>query len=209
MKQSLEKLTLERILIVCLIIILLFTTMCNGNDDTKEIIKVNGEKYELLKHTIDTVKIPVDTIVYKPGKTIYKDKPIYVEVPTNVDTTAILKDYFSINVYKDTLKLKDNLGTITITDSISKNKIKGRLWDASINKEIVKETIIVKELPKNQVYIGGLVGAGATNGVLNFVGPSILLKTKQDKLYNVAVGYGLDSNLYIQAGIHWKIKLKK
>lgn len=208
-KDFVTKLDLKTLLIIGLIIALLLTRMCSGGNQTqKPIIKVDGKKYELLKHTIDTVIITKTDIKYRSGKVIYKDPPIYILPPTKTDTSAVIKEYYSKIVYKDTLNLNENRGTITVIDTVSQNKIIGRLWSSSINQKTIYDITIVKELPKTQLYIGGVTGFDKTN-IINFVGPSLLLKTKQDRVYSLGVGYGTDKNVSIQAGIYWKIKLGK
>lgn len=82
------------------------------------------------------------------------------------------------------------------------------MWDAQVNKTTIKEQIIVKELPKNQVYIG-LVGGFDKVNIVNFAGPSLILKTKTDKMYSIGVGYSGNKAVSIQGGIYWKIKLTK
>lgn len=211
MIKNLKIFDLKTLLIVGLIIVILMMRMCDGgNENDKKIVKIDGKKYEVVKHTLDTVIVPVKQTVYKEGKTIYKEVPIYVQYPPDIkiDTAQILKEFYSKVVYKDTLKLKDSLGFITITDTITKNSILNRLIDANINKTTIKETLIVKELPNNQVYIGGVAGFDKTN-IVNFLGPNFILKTKKDKMYSLGVGYGLNNNLSIQAGMYWKISFKK
>lgn len=211
MKKVLEYLDLKTILIIGLIIVILFMRMCDGSgEDDVNVVNVDGKKYELVKHTVDTILVPVKQTVYKEGKTIYKEVPIYIQLPPNtkIDTQLILREYYSKIVYKDTLKLKDSLGYIAITDTIFKNAILNRVFDANVNKITIKDITIVKELPTNEVYIGGMAGFDKGN-IVNFVGPSIVLKTKKDKMYSLAVGYGTDKNVSIQAGAHWKVSLKK
>lgn len=209
MTKHLKIFDLKTLLIIGLIVVILLMRMCDGEtDNEKKIVKIDGKKYEVIKHTVDTVIVPVKQTVYKEGKTIYKDNPIYINVPSDVDTTKILKEFYSKVVYKDTLKLKDSLGYIAITDTITKNSILNRLFDANINKTTVKETMIVKEIPRNQVYAGGVVGFDRTN-IVNFLGPNLVLKTKKDKMFSFGVGYGLNKNLSVQTGMYWKISLKK
>jgi len=212
MKTILEKIDLKTILIIGLIVVIFLMRMCEGNgeEDGKKIVKIDGKKYELIKHTVDTVIVPVVQTEYKKGETIYRERVVEVEVPvpTKVDTGIILKDFFSKFVYKDTLKLKDSLGYIAVTDTITQNKILGRFYDAHVNKTTIKETTIVKELPNNQVYIGGVAGFDKTN-IVNFVGPTLVFKTKKDKMFSIGVGYGTNQNLSIQGGMYWKISLKK
>jgi hypothetical protein len=182
---------------------------CNGGSGTPgETIRVDGKKYEVLKRTVDTIRVPVKTVEYRKGSDIYVETPIYVEIPAKVDTLSILKDYYAKRVYIDTLKLKDDLGFIVVNDTVSQNSLLGRMWDAQVNKTTIKEQIIVKELPRNQVYIGA-VGGFNRQDIVNFAGPSLLLKTKSDKIYSLGVGYSGDKTVSIQGGIYWKIKLTK
>ena len=208
-KHYTTKLDLKTITIIALVVVILLTRMCSSGDQTTHpTIKIDGKKYELLIHTIDTVTIVKTDIQYRPGKVIYKDKPIYLIPPTKVDTSAVIKDYYCKIVYKDTLNLKEDGGTITLIDTISQNKIIGRLWKTSIKQKTIHDVTIVKELPKTQMYIGGVAGFDQVNTV-NFIGPSLLLKTKQDRIYSLGVGIGTDKVLSIQGGIYWKIKLGK
>ena len=45
--------------------------------------------------------------------------------------------------------------------------------------------------------------------LLNYVGPSLLYKTKNDNIYSLGIGYGINKTISIQGGTYWKIKLKK
>ena len=211
MKKIFEYIDLKTLLIVGLVIVILFMRMCEGNgEEGKNIVKIDGKKYEVIKHTIDTVIVPVQQTVYKKGETIYREKIVEIEKPIkiDIDTTKILEEFYSKFVYKDTLKLKDSLGYISVIDTITQNKILGRLFDAHINKTTIKETLIVKDLPNNQVYIGGVAGFDKTN-IVNFLGPNLVLKTKKDKMFSLGVGYGLNNNLSVQAGMYWKLSFKK
>jgi hypothetical protein len=177
-----------------------------GNNDDPKTIKVGGKKYQVVKTIVDTQYVKTNKIVYRDGKTIYKEKPIFINLPTDIDTLKILKDYYSKVVYNDTLKLDNNLGVITIKDTLYKNSILNRRWEANINKVVVKQTNIVTELPKYQLLIGGNGGVTTTNNV--FIGPSIMLKTKKDTYINVSVGVGFDKLMVYQVGIHKPLKFK-
>ena len=207
MKNFLNSIDLKTLLIIGLIILLVFSRTCDG-DDEKDTTTIDGKTYQTVKHTVDTVIVPKTQIEYRPGKTIYKETPVFVSMPREIDTMVILKNYYSKEIYKDTLKLKDNLGFITVIDTISENKIIGRTWNSKINEVIIKDTKIVKELPVNQLYIGAVAGFDRVN-IVNYVGPTLVLKTKKDKLYSLGVGYGTNKQITIQGGIFWKIKLKK
>lgn len=206
-----KNLDLRTIVIMCLVGVILFMRMCSGeniNNNGGKKVKINGKKYTVVKHVTDTIYKPVRQIVYKDGKTIYVDVPIYVQPPKDIDTNEILKDYFAKYHYLDTLNLKDNLGYITISDTITKNKIQDRLFDAKINQKIIRDSIFLVEDPKIKLFVGGVLGFDKTN-IINFAGPTLVLKDKQDKLYSLGVGYSNSKSLSIQGGIYWKIKLKK
>jgi len=210
MINILKKLDLKTLLILGLIIVILLMRACSsdgGGNKGKE-IKIDGKKYTIIKHTIDTIIKPVTQTVYKKGETIFVDVPVYVNIPANVDTASILKDYYTKYPYKDTLILDDGLGYIAVNDTIFKNRILNRKFKSFINQTTITETIYLEPAPKIQMYIGGVAGFDKVN-IVNFVGPSLLLKDKKDKVYSLGVGYSNAKSLSIQGGIYWKIKLKK
>ncbi len=209
-------LNIKNIAIALLIVIVVFQ-QCGGNKKgTGEIVKVDGKKYELIKHTIDTVEVIKTKIVTKKGADIYYETIKEVIIPTIVDTAALLKDYFAKNIYNDTLHLPDSLGYVFLTDTITQNKIEGRTFNASVKQRTIKETTIVKELPKMQVYFGFNGGFNKVD-VVSHIGTGVLVKTKKDKIYQINAGVanrttdGTNGTLspYIGAGVYWKIKLKK
>ena len=77
----LKKLDFKSLLIIALILIILFIKGCGGNHPLTptKIIKIDGKKYSVLKHTIDTTYISKNTVIYRKGKdiTIEKEIPIY------------------------------------------------------------------------------------------------------------------------------------
>jgi len=181
-------------------------------------IRIDGKKYEIIKHDIDTFEVEKTKVVTKKGEDIYHETIVEkeVKVPVNVDTNAILKDYYSKVLYKDVLVLPDSLGTIAVTDTISQNKILGRTFNASVKQRTIKETMIVKEPARNQVYYG-LMGGFNKEDVVTSIGAGLLLKTKKDKIYQFSLGInnriadGTTGGIspYIGFGTYWKIKLRK
>jgi hypothetical protein len=198
--------TLPNLLILILLGIIIFDKCTPGKKP--EMIRVDGKPYEVLKWKIDTQYVSKKVIVAKPGKTIIKDTTIYVKVPEKVDTLQILKNFYAKNSYKDTLILPDSLGFVSISDTISQNKILFRTFSSDVREKVITDTKIVKDLPKNQVYIG-LNSQFSKPSFVNSVGGSILLKTKRDKIFQI--GGGVTSNNltpYVNGGIYWKIKFK-
>ena len=209
-------LNLKNIAIALLIVIVVFQ-QCGGNKKiTGEIVKVDGKKYELIKHEIDTFEIVKTKIVTKKGEDIYHETIKEVTIPAIVDTQALLHDYFTKNIYKDTLQLPDSLGIVSLIDTITQNKILGRTFNASVKQRVIKETTIVKELPKTKIFYGFEGGFNKAD-VVSHLGLGVLINTKQDKMFHLGVGVanrttdGTSGALspYIGGGVYWKLKLKK
>ncbi len=153
------------------------------------------------------VEVPVEVEV---------EKRIEIPVIQPVDTTEILKIYFAKIQHKDVLTLPDNQGTISITDTISKNSIVNRKFIADVKKMIVKDTIYTPEPRKTQVYFGFDAKFDKPN-VVNLMGLGVVLKTKDEKLYKIGVGMannitdGTSGTLtpYLGGGVYWKVKLRR
>ena len=93
----LKKFDLKTIMIMALCVVLLLRG-CGGEEGEKEIVKVDGKDYELLKQKIDTVVVEktVKVPTYVP-KYITKvvTETVEVEVPIDIDTLKIVEDYFA------------------------------------------------------------------------------------------------------------------
>jgi len=202
MKNILKYIDLKVVTIIGLIIVILCLRSCKI--DNGPIVKIDGKKYQVIKHKVDTVYVRTTQTVYKKGNVIYKEIPIYVQLPPRIDTVEVIRGYYSKVIYKDTLKLKDSLGYITLTDTIFQNNILGREWVSHVNKITIKDVTIVKELPKNQFYLGGLLNLNNKTGFTS-VGPSVLFKTKKDRVFSVGAGLGTNMTVYYQGGIYIKL----
>ena len=107
-----KKIDIKLIIIFIMGFIILGLNLFSNNDGDKKIIKVAGKKYQVVKTIIDTQYVKTTKILYKNGKTIYREKPIYIDIPNDIDTTEIIKDYYSKVFYDDTFILDDNLGAL-------------------------------------------------------------------------------------------------
>ena len=183
-------------------------------------IRIDGKKYEVLKHTIDTIEVEKVKVVTKKGEDIVHEvidvDTLVLKELVNVDSAAILRDYLAKVVYKDTLKLDGGLGFIALTDTITKNRILGRTFDARVKERIIKEEMIVKEPARNQVYYGLNAGFNKEDYV-SAIGAGVILKTKKDKIYQLGIGVNNRTtdgtngafSPYVGFGTYWKIKVKK
>ena len=211
-------LNFKNIAIAALIIFVLLEWFNPGGVMPGKKVFIAGKAYEVIKHDIDTIDIVKTKVVTKKGEDIYHETIVEKEViiPAVIDTMALLKDYYSKVLYKDTLVLPDSLGIVALNDTISQNKILGRTFNASVKQRTIKETTIVKELPKTKLFYG-LEGGFNKADFVSSVGAGVLINTKKDKIYQLGLGVtnqttdGTNGGFtpYVRGGVYWKLKLKK
>lgn len=181
---------------------------------TKIVSQVDSIPFEV--HDTTEIEVPIEVEVPVEVKVPYEVK---VEVPViqSVDTAEIIKSHFAKVQYKDVLKLPNNQGTVTITDTISNNTIVNRKFIADVKRMIVKDTIYTQIPRKTEAYLGLDFKFDKPN-VINVIGLSMLFKNKDDKhMYKVGVGVtnriddgGTNGRLipFVGGGVYWKLKLK-
>ena len=217
----------REILILLLFGIILFLRGCGTDASDKTLIDVDGEQYELLEQKTDTIYVEKEVKVTKyVPKYITKEVIKEVEIPVDVDSLAIIKDYFAKITVKDTLSLKydfppvvtdslgnkpsGDLGFGILTDIISQNRIESREIDWFFKIPTVYNTTIVKELPKNEFYIGFGTGIDQTNGLNNLSG-NVLFKTKKLNIYGLNLGLSNQLGEYkpfVGGSMYWKLGKK-
>ena len=181
---------------------------------TKIVTQIDSIPFEV--HDTTEIEVPVEVEVLYEVKVPYEVK---VEVPViqSIDTAEILKSHFAKIQYKDVLKLPNNQGTITITDTIANNTIVNRKFIADVKRMIINDTIYTQIPRKTEAYLGLDVKFDKPN-VINIIGLSMLFKNKDDRhLYKLGVGVtnrvddgGTNGKLtpFIGGGVYWKLKLK-
>jgi hypothetical protein len=189
------------LIIIGLVIIILYQEGCFSKKSKGDVLTINGKKYEVVKHEIDTFYETKTETIYRKGKDISHEVEVIKEVPANVDTASILKDYYAKVFYNDTFRLKDTLGFISISDTISKNRIAGRKFKSSINIPVIKEKIYLKEIT-NSFFAGPALQLGSSPSI----GGDIHLKTKKDMLFGVGAGVNFNATPYLRGSVSWKIK---
>ena len=217
----------KELLILLLVGIIFLMRGCGTDYGDKEIINVDGEDFELIKKEIDTVFVEKEIQVTKyVPRYITKEVIKEVEIPIDVDSLAIIKDYFSKVTVTDTLNLDydfpkevtdslgqtppSSLGFGILTDVISQNRIESREIDWFFKIPTVYNTTIVKELPKNEFYYGFGLGVDQTNGFGN-LSVNGLLKTKKMNIYGLNIGLSNQTGQYkpfVGTSLYWKIGKK-
>jgi hypothetical protein len=184
---------------------------------------LKGDKKPVIKEIIKEIPsevvhdtIPEEVLIYVQGEDIYHDTTIYVPTLVQVDTAEILKNFYTKNIFLDTIKLNNNQGYVYLLDSISQNNIISRKWSANVKPKIVREPLPEPPKIRNQVYFG-LNGTWTEKDWMNSVGTSVLLKTKDEKIFQLGIGvvnrsfdgYKGEFAPYLNGGVYWKIRIKK
>jgi len=170
------------------------------------------------KLVYDTIpeEVPYEVEVQVPYE-VEVEKIVEVLAPTPlVDTASILKNFYLKNFVQDTITLSNNQGVIYLFDTISQNNVVARKFTANIKPKIVREPAPEPPKVRNQVYVG-LNGALSHQDWVNSLGTSILLKTKDDKIFQLGGGVtnrtfdGVTGRFtpYVTGGAYWKIRIRK
>lgn len=202
------------IIIIVLIGVVVIQRSCGPNIpiENPNIVTLDKEEYELLLYKKDTFW-KTETITIKgdpiPGK------PIPYPVPVDVDTTAILADYFKKIPYTDVIKIKTDsidYGTVTVIDTVQRNRLFGRTLEFNLRIPEIKETVVLKGLPKRELYYGGGINFDKTN-IFNSAYGGLLLKTKKEHIYGLNVGitnqFGADLKFFVGGSMYWKFDWKR
>lgn len=193
-------------LILFVLCLVLYT--CNGCLKGK-LAKMEQPKGEVIKRdtTVKTVYVKTTDSFYREVPKPYRivDSFIAFEVQS-VDTLTILRDHFASVFYIDSIETK--YGKVKISDTLSKNRLIGRgvVTDFTIPHTTTTITNTVQQ-KTTQLY-AGLNLQGSKENILSGIGGSLMLKTKQDRIYEVGALIGPDGRLIYQAGIKFKISLK-
>ena len=186
--------SIQTLLIVVLIIIILLMRNCSGNSNPKP------KPREIVKTTIEYIPVDKEIPVYIPK---WKEK-IITDIDTflvNVDTNAILSDYYAKYYFVDILFL-DTLGYVLVEDTVTQNKITSRKVNYKVNipKITIEKTIYVNE---REFYYG--LGLAGNPKQLNYLGAEMLYRTKKKQAYGLGVGVNQNFQPVITGRIFWKI----
>ena len=132
---------------------------------------------------IDTFYKHDTTIGYKKGDSFpftVLDTFYLIDSIILHDTPQMVRDFLSVKAYKDTFRI-DTASFVSISDTISQNKIIGRSYGAYIRHKTITITNDIYHKPKNELYIG-LVGDMRRFDNMIGVGVGVIYK-KQNESY--------------------------
>ena len=171
------------VIVLSMIVTIIFMSIRECTQNAKKNIKTRVET-KIVKLPFKVTEWQHDTIIY----------PVYF--PKNIDTGAIIRDYFA-NIRYDTVMYIKDTAEINLEAYISKNRIDS--VDMVIN--YFKPEIKPK---KAKLYIGGSV----SNSIVNVdpgVSPELILVTKKENAYKI--GYDIINNR-AEIGMYWKLGKK-
>ena len=183
--------------ILVLVLLILIQRQCSTGPTSIEPVTITK-----IQTKWDTVK--VNTLVYVPR---WKTRVVTIHdtIPSETDTLEVLKDYFSKIEYRDTIKI-DTFGYITVTDTISKNRILSRKLTSEIRVPVttVQTNTITN---KTRLYTG--INLSGSREAINQAGIGLMLKTKESRVYGIGVGVNRELKPLISGSIYWEIQFKK
>jgi hypothetical protein len=151
---------------------------------------------------IKKVNVPVPKIEYKIVEVLGK--------PTALDTVAILQQYYPKNVFTDVLVLEKGQGKVTVTDTVSHNRLVGRTFTADIKPRLVRERVEFTPPPIYEYYLGPELTTNF-NGVNNWYGLNLLIRDKKQNIVKMGGGINMRDGLdgpqpYMSVGLFLKFK---
>lgn len=191
---------IQTIIIAVLIGIILLQRACTPSNIQEPTI-IETVKKEVIYDTITK-----EIVKYVPK---YKTKIVTDTVFKNVDTSEILKDYYTKYVYSDTIKI-DTIGEVVVRDTITQNSIVYR--NPYINIKIPTTTITkTNTIIENnrELYLGPLIGINSDQ--FNYIGANAIYRTKKKQAYSLGFGVNQDMTPTYSLGIYWRLQspLKK
>jgi len=191
---------IRNLIILVLIVVILLLRQCSGD---------GGEITPSEPTIITKVETKYDTITKEVTKYVPKIVTrIKTEIDTitltqDIDTLSILEDYFAKYVYEDFQQL-DSLN-LTIKDTISQNKILSRkiFYDLIYPTTTVTETRYINQ---REFYVG--FGLNGTSKQFNYVGGSILYRTRKKQAFGLGIGLNDQFQPIISTQFLWKLGKK-
>ena len=185
---------IQSLLIVELVVIIFLMQTCNKDNPPTEPKVIT--KIEVSYDTIETIK---ETYIPKwKTKTITKTDTFF----KSVDTSSILKDYYTKYYYSDTFKI-DTVGYAIVDDTITQNTILSRKVKTNVTIPIITITKKIY-LNENEFYLG--MGLQGRTNQLNYLGGELLWRSKNKQAYGLGVGVNQNFQPILSTRMYWKIK---
>lgn len=161
------------------------------------------------KYIKDTIYVDKPTLVYtKPDTvwqidTVYRPSNSYLRLLTQY--TSLGNKYFATNIFKNRFEIAD-YGHVEVIDSVKENKIISSTITTDLKIPTTTITIEKERPAKSQLFVGPRVIGNSTLPISGVFG-DILLKTKNDKIYGLSIGW--TGEITYGANLYYPIKFKR
>jgi len=182
---------IQTLLIVVLAVLLFLQKSCSSTPVEPTVITKVVTKW-------DTVSVEKTKYVPKIIERVVYDIDSF---PTPIDTTAVLKDYYSKYFYTDTIQL-DTLGSIIVNDTVTRNLISFR--DVQSNIFIPTTTITNTVYLYKREFYGG-ISVGTTNQAVQNINGELLYVNKKRDAYGFGIGLNPDFQPVYTVRMYWKL----
>lgn len=152
----------------------------------------------------DSVLIPVHVNVPMP---VYIDTGSIIYIYVDVDTPAIIADYFRMKFYSDTI-FQDSNFRVVIKDSINFNKI---VWRGFEHQNLKATSLYTTQITHSDCNIPAwhLGIDGIFNSQRVYAGPAIMYRAKDYKYYKLGIHFAYNTSPAISFGYYKQINIKK
>lgn len=177
------------------------------------------------KSKSDTISVKIDTVfIHLKGDTTYVPKLVGVNNTIHVtktlhdtlteyevridpaDTQAILQRFYQKAFYEDVVPIKD-YGTITVSDTVTQNRIVSRRWKTDLKIPEVTKTITLRD--KRTVGYLGISAIGNPEQPLHSIGLDFTLKLKSDYQVGIGANFTKEGKLFYSGQFKTPIRLKR
>ncbi len=184
----------------------------NGKVIGQKVLKVEVKGQPAKPNVVVKTKTVTRTVTKTVEVPVVKVETKVVEDTKKIDSlNALIGKYETVNKKTDVIKLKDNLGTVTVNDEIMGNQYVGRNYAFDIKAPKPKE--VVREVYKheNEIFVGPSISTNFKETV-NSMGLGVMFKPKSGKEI-----YQINSGILVRNGImeptpffqfQWAIKVK-
>jgi hypothetical protein len=189
------------LIVISLVVVFIIAKECSGPPVTPP--PVNPPTIDTITY-YDTVKVKLDTLVIRDSIR-FVDSIRYTDIPLEVDSGAIIRDYFS-EVYSTANVIDDSLAKLDLSWMVTRNRVKWIKPELTIHTK-THEIVKVITHPAPDPRTTGFMGLGIGRSPNSFgLAPSFALLTKKSNLYSIQYDV-LNKDLYFT--MYLTLRLRK
>jgi hypothetical protein len=177
------------------------STTTSKSDTTSVAVRGSGEVHQSPQPIINVVIPPTQQQAQGVDRIIYQNDTATMR--------KVLNEFLAKNITVTKLPI-DTIGSVTVTDTISKNAIAGRSYSYDIKRPVITNTVTIKEPynPQRKLYVGG--GFGMTReDLINQFKAGLLYQDRSDRIFKANATISTQAKLGLDVETYWKIRMKR